>query len=184
MATLKTPVTADDHIQGPEDAAATLVEYGDYECPHCGRAYSIVKRVQKHFGKGLRFVFRNFPLSEMHTHAESAAETAEFAGAHGKFWEMHDGLFENQERLGGPLYLELAQELSLPVTELRRALEEGKYKDRVRTDFSSGVRSGVNGTPTFFINGKRHDGAFDYESLVRAIEEAAGGPRNAISAQA
>jgi protein-disulfide isomerase len=182
MATLKTPVTPDDHIHGPENAAATLVEYGDYECPHCGRAYSIVKRVQKHFGKGLRFVFRNFPLSEMHPQAESAAETAEFAGAHGKFWEMHDGLFENQGRLGGPLYLELAQEQGLPVTELRQALAEGKYKDRVRADFSSGVRSGVNGTPTFFINGKRLDGPFDYESLVRAIEEAVGGPRNAISA--
>ena len=182
MATLKTPVTANDHIQGPENAAATLVEYGDYECPHCGRAYSIVKRIQKHFGKGLRFVFRNFPLSEMHPQAESAAETAEFAGAHAKFWEMHDGLYENQERLGGPLFLELAQELGLSATGLRQALEEGKYKDRVRADFSSGVRSGVNGTPTFFINGKRHDGSFDYESLVRAIEEAVSGPKNAISA--
>jgi protein-disulfide isomerase len=181
MPRLKTPVTQDDHIQGPEDAAATLVEYGDYECPHCGRAYPIVNRVQKHFGKGLRFVFRNFPLSEMHPQAESAAETAEFAGAHGKFWEMHDSLFENQERLGGSLYLELAKKLGLAVTELRKALEEGKYKDDVRADFSSGVRSGVNGTPTFFINGERHDGPFDYESLVRAIEEAAGGPRSAIS---
>ena len=182
MATLKTPVTLEDHIQGPEDAAATLVEYGDYECPHCGHADPIVKRVQKHFGKGLRFVFRNFPLSEIHPHAESAAETAEFADAHGKFWEMHDGLFENQERLGGPLYLKLAQELSLSPVELRQALEEGKYKDRVRVDFSSGVPSGVNGTPTFFINGKRHDGPFDYESLVLAIDEAIDRQRNAISA--
>jgi len=181
MATLKTAVTPEDHVQGPENAAATLVEYGDYECPHCGHAYGIVKRVQKHFGKGLRFVFRNFPLSEMHSHAESAAETAEFAGAHEKFWQMHDGLFENQERLGGPLYLELAQELGLSPAELRKALEEAKYKDRVRADFSGGVRSGVNGTPTFFINGKRHDGPFDYESLVLAIEEASGS-RDAISA--
>ena len=181
MATLKTPVTPEDHIQGPENAAATLVEYGDYECPYCGQAYPIVKRVQKHFGKGLRFVFRNFPLSEIHPHAESAAETAEFAGAHGKFWEMHDGLYENQGRLGAPLYLELAQALSLSPVELRQGLE-GKYKDRVRADFSSGVRSGVNGTPTFFINGKRHDGSFDYESLVLAIEEATGKPRKAISA--
>ena len=182
MATLKTPVTPEDHVQGPENAAATLVEYGDYECPHCGSAYSIVKRVQKHFGKGLRFVFRNFPLSEIHPHAESAAETAEFAGAHGKFWEMHDGLFENQERLGGPLYLELAQEFGLSSAELRQALEQEKYKGRVRADFSSGVRSGVNGTPTFFINGKRHDGPFDYESLVQAIEEATGKAQKAISA--
>lgn len=182
MATLKMPVAAEDHIQGPENAAATLVEYGDYECPHCGFAHPIVKRVQKHFAKRLRFVFRNFPLNEMHPHAESAAETAEFAGAHGKFWEMHDGLFENQQRLGGPFYLELAQKLSLPAAELPQALEEGKYRDRVRSDFSSGVRSGVNGTPTFFINGKRHDGPFDYESLVLAIDDAIGKERNAISA--
>jgi protein-disulfide isomerase len=182
MATLKTPITPEDHIQGPENAAATLVEYGDYECPYCGRAYPIVKRVQKHFGKGLRFVFRNFPLSNMHPQAESAAETAEFAGAHGKFWEMHDGLFENQERLGGPLYLELAQAMSLSAEQLQQALEEGKYQKRVRADFSTGVRSGVNGTPTFFINGKRHDGPFDFESLVLAIEQELGRQRNAISA--
>jgi protein-disulfide isomerase len=182
MATLKTPVTPEDHVQGLENAAATLVEYGDYECPHCGSAYPIVKRVQKHFGKGLRFVFRNFPLNQTHPHAESAAETAEFAGAHGKFWEMHDRLFENQERLGVPFYLELAQDLRLPPAELRQALEEGKYKDRVRAEFSGGVRSGVNGTPTFFINGKRHDGPFDYQSLVVAIEEAMGTQPRAISA--
>jgi protein-disulfide isomerase len=182
MTKLKTPITPEDHIQGPENAAATLVEYGDYECPYCGRAYPIVKRVQKHFGKGLRFVFRNFPLSEMHPQAESAAETAEFAGAHGKFWEMHDGLFENQERLGGPLYLELAQRMSLSAEQLQQALGEGKYQKRVRADFSTGVRSGVNGTPTFFINGKRHDGPFDFESLVLAIEQELGKQRNAISA--
>jgi protein-disulfide isomerase len=182
MATLNTQVTSEDHFQGAENGAATLVEYGDYECSHCGQAYGIVKRVQKHFGKTLRFAFRNFPLNQVHAHAESAAETAEFAGARGKFWEMHDGLFENQERLGGPFYLELAQELSLSTAELRQALEEGKYKDRVRADFNSGVRSGVNGTPTFFINGERHDGPFDYESLVAAIEEAIGGQQNAISA--
>src|SRR6266849_10575619 len=155
MAKLRTAVTPEDHIQGPEDAEAILVEYGDYECPHCGGAYPIVKRVQKHFGKGIVFVFRNFPLSETHPHAESAAEAADIAGAHGKFWEMHDLLFENQERLSEPLYLELAEELSLPPEALRQALEEGIYQARVRADFSSGVRSGVNGTPTVFINGER-----------------------------
>jgi protein-disulfide isomerase len=182
MATLKPPVTPEDHSQGLENAAATLVEYGDYECPHCGRAYPVVKRVQRHFGKELRFVFRNFPLSELHPQAESAAETAEFAGVHGKFWEMHDGLFESQKRLGGPIYLELARDLSLSGEDLRQALKEGKYTDRVRADFSGGVRSGVNGTPTFFVNGKRHDGPFDYESLVLAIEQAIGSQRNATSA--
>src|SRR6516225_10943810 len=96
---LRVPINDQDHIQGNSDARCTLVEYGDYECPHCGHAYPIVKRIQKHFGKKLRFVFRNFPLAEMHPHAQSAAETAEYAGAHGKFWEMHDGLFQNQEQL-------------------------------------------------------------------------------------
>jgi protein-disulfide isomerase len=182
MAMLKVPVTPEDHFQGAKDAAGTLVEYGDYECPHCGSAYSIVKRVQKHFGKELRFVFRNFPLQQIHPHAESAAETAEFAGAHGKFWEMHDALFENQQRLDAPLYSELAREMKLSPEELEQALEEGKYKSRVRDDFSGGVRSGVNGTPTFFINGKRHDGPFDYQSLVQAIEGAIGDQRNTMSA--
>ena len=182
MANLRPPVTPEEHIQGPENAPVTLVEYGDYECPHCGRAYPVIKRVQKHFGKRLRFVFRNFPLSELHPHAESAAETAEFAGAHGKFWEMHDLLFENQERLSGDLYLKLAEQLSLPIEALTKALEEGTYQTRVRADFSSGVRSGVNGTPTFFINGKRHDGPFDYETLVPAIQGQIGRHGNAAVA--
>ena len=172
MSTLKVAVNPGDHIQGDERAGCTLVEYGDYECPHCGHAYPIVKLIQKHFGKRLRFVFRNFPLNESHPHAESAAESAEFAGAHGKFWEMHDLLFENQDRLSGDLYLELAQELHLAPADLQRALEERKYQARVRADFTGGVRSGVNGTPTFFINGRRHDGPFEYEDLLGAIEEA------------
>lgn len=172
MATLTIPVTSADHVQGPESAELTLTEYGDYECPYCGRAYPIVKRVQKHFGERLRFVFRNFPLSELHPHAEAAAETAEFAGARGKFWEMHDLLFENQERLGGPLFMELAEKLELPVTGLSHALEDKEYRTRVRGDFAGGVRSGVNGTPTFFINGRRHDGPFDFEFLVEAMEAA------------
>jgi protein-disulfide isomerase len=172
MATLKVPVSVEDHIQGPENAAVTLVEYGDYECPHCGRAYPIVQLVQKHFGSRLRFVFRNFPLSEMHPNAEFAAETAEFAGANGKFWEMHDLLFENQTRLGGPLYAELAHKVHLPVEGLREALEAREYKPRVQADFLSGARSGVNGTPTFFMNGHRHDASYEYEDLVQGIEEA------------
>src|SRR5579862_3951265 len=122
MATLKVPVTSADHSQGPENAGVVLVEYGDYECPHCGRAYPIVKRVQEHFGKRLRLIFRNFPLGEMHPHAVAAAETAEFAGSHGKFWEMHDLLFENQSRLGETLFLELATTLKLSPAALQKAL--------------------------------------------------------------
>jgi protein-disulfide isomerase len=169
---LKVAVTAEDHAQRPESAPVTVVEYGDYECPHCGHAYPIVKQVQKHFGKRLRFVFRNFPLSEIHPHAEGAAEAAEFAGAQGKFWEMHDLLFENQERLDEALYLALAQELELPAGTLRKALESGTYRTRVRAEFAGGVRSGVNGTPTFFVNGDRHDGPYEFEDLVLAIDEA------------
>jgi protein-disulfide isomerase len=170
VSTLKIPVGSADHIQGHENATITLVEYGDYECPHCGRAYPIVKRVQKHFGKRLRFVFRNFPLGEMHPHAEFAAETAEFAGAHGKFWEMHDLLYESQNRLGGELFQELAKRLKLAWADLLTALEKREFLARVRADFAGGVRSGVNGTPTFFVNGKRHDAPFEYVDLVAAIE--------------
>jgi|SRR5882724_522110 len=173
MSTLKIPVSVADHIQGEENAPVTLVEYGDYQCPYCGQAYPIVKRVQKHFGKRLRFVFRNFPLIEMHPDAEFAAETAEFASAQGKFWETHDMLYENQKRLGGELYAEIAKQLKLAPTDLRGALEKREFAPRVRADFSGGVRSGVNGTPTFFINGQRHDASFDYDTLVTAIEAAA-----------
>ena len=111
MATLNIPVTSEDHIQGDAGAAILLVEYGDYECPHCGHAYPIVKRVQKHFGGKLAFVFRNFPLNQIHPNAENAAESAEFAASKGKFWEMHDGIFEHQRTLGPPLLLELAKKL-------------------------------------------------------------------------
>lgn len=172
MAILAVPVTAEDHVQGPEDADVTLVEYGDYECPHCGRAYPIVQQIQKKFGEQLRFVYRNFPLGQMHPHAEAAAEVAEFAGAHGKFWEMHDRLFENQERLGEGLFLALAKELSLSTTAMRQALQQKTFEARVRADFTGGIRSGVNGTPTFFINGHRHNGSFDLDVLVAAIQQA------------
>jgi protein-disulfide isomerase len=174
MAALKMPITAEDHIQGLESADVTLVEYGDYQCPHCGHAYPVVHQVQKQFGKRLRFVFRNFPLSEMHPQAEAAAEVAEFAGAQGKFWEMHDKLYENQERLGEALFLDLGERLKLSTTALRQALEQRTFEARVRADFKGGVRSGVNGTPTFFINGHRHDGSFDFEALVSAIHQAMG----------
>jgi protein-disulfide isomerase len=172
MSELRVPVTPADHIQGSERAPVTLVEYGDYECGYCGLAHPIVKSVQKHFGKNLMFVFRNFPLTQVHPHARSAAETAEFAGAHGLFWEMHDGLYENQDRLGIPLLFALADALGLSELELRDALENGTYGPKVQADFVGGVRSGVNGTPTFFIAGRRHEGSFDYDELVAAIDAA------------
>jgi protein-disulfide isomerase len=170
MAVLKVPVNASDHVQGRDDAPLTLLEYGDYECPYCGLAYPIIKDVQSYFGERLRFVFRNFPLTQVHPNAESAAETAEFAAVHGRFWEMHDGLFENQQYLGLKLYVTLASRLALPIRDLRVALAAGIYASRVRSDFLSGVRSGVNGTPTFFINSMRHDGTPEFDDLVRALE--------------
>ena len=172
MTKLSIAVSSKDHLQGDPDAPCTLVEYGDYQCPSCGQAYPIVKRVQKHFGKRLSFVFRNFPLSQMHRYAESAAETAEFAAAHDKFWQMHDLLYENQDRLGNELWIELAQELHLASAQLTEALETKEFQPRVKADFSGGVRSGVNGTPTFFINSVRHDGSYDFASLVEAIDQA------------
>ncbi|UKJ76494.1 DsbA family protein [Azospirillum brasilense] len=170
MAVLKMPVTSSDHIQGDAHAPVTLVEYGDYECPYCGAAHPHVQLVQKHYGRQLRFVFRHFPLTEVHPNAQSAAESAEFAGAHGRFWEMHDLLFENQERLGIPLLFAAVRSLGLSETELRDALAEGTYTPKVRDDFLGGVRSGVNGTPAFFINDRRHDGPFDFPHLVAAID--------------
>ncbi len=171
MATLKVPVGPADHSQGPADAPVTLVEYGDYECSQCGHAYPIIKAVQNRFGKQLRFAFRNFPLREIHPNAEVAAETAEFAATHGKFWDMHDLIFENQNSLSEQMLGELAHRLTLDRQALRDALRSGTFAERVQEDFSSGVRSGVNGTPTFFINGQRHDGDFELETLLQAIQK-------------
>ena len=166
---LKVPVTADDHIQGDLTAPLTLVQYGDYQCPYCGMAYPIIKRVQKHFGKQLTFVFRNFPLAEMHPFAEIAAETAEFAGSRGKFWEMHDLIYEHQEALSLELLVELAHNLDLPRADLEKTLENSAFAKKIKNDFMGGVLSGVNGTPTFFINDLRYSGSFEYEELISAI---------------
>ena len=172
-AKLKPPVGPHDHVQGPAEAPVTLVEYGDYECPYCGEAYPVVKALQKRLGDQMRFVFRNFPLAQAHPHAEHAAEAAEAAGAQGKFWEMHDLLYENQDALEDEDLVRYARALHLDVPRFVKEMESGAYLERVREDFRSGVRSGVNGTPSFFINGARHDGPFDLGSLLAAIEEAA-----------
>ena len=169
-AVLTLAVAGRDHTQGPAEAPVTLVEYGDYECPHCGRAYPIVKQVQHDMGAQLRFVFRNFPLQESHPHAEHAAEAAEAAGAQGKFWEMHDRLFERQFALDDENLLEYATELGLDAKRLGADLGARRFQPRVREDFRSGVASGVNGTPTFFINDARYDGEWDVASLRAALD--------------
>jgi protein-disulfide isomerase len=154
-ATLTPDVGERDHVAGPKTAPLTLVEYGDFECPHCGRAYPIVKAIQQKLGKDLRFVFRHFPLTKVHLHAEHAAEAAEAAGAQGAFWQMHDMLFQRQFALDDENLVEYAKELGLDADKLAGALDAGTHRQRVRDDFMSGVRSGVNGTPTFLIIGVR-----------------------------
>jgi protein-disulfide isomerase len=172
-AALTMPVTEErDHIQGPTDAAVTLVEYGDYECPYCGAAYPIIKEVQSRMSERLRFVFRNFPIATSHPHAEQAAEAAEAAATQGSFWQMHDLLYENQGRLRDPDLRDYAERLALDVERFDKELAEHVHASRVREDFMSGVRSGVNGTPTFYINGARHDDSYDVETMVAALERA------------
>jgi len=169
---LTLPLSSRDHMQGSPLAPVILVEYGDYECPFCGQAYLVVKEVQRLLGKQLCFVFRNFPLSAAHPHAEHAAEAAEAAGAQNAFWPMHDVLYENQDALEDEDLARYAKALKLDLPRFVKEMEAHTYAERVRNDFGSGVRSGVNGTPTFFINGMRHDGPFDLRSLLAAIEEA------------
>jgi protein-disulfide isomerase len=161
-----------DHIQGRPDTAVTLVEYGDYECPYCGEAYPIMKEVQARMGERLRFVFRNFPITTAHPHAERAAEAAEAAASQGKFWEMHDTLYENQRRLRDEDLHAHAERLGLDVAMFDEEMAEHVHAERVHEDFMSGVRSGVNGTPTFYINGVRHDDSYDAETLSAALERA------------
>ena len=170
---LKPAVGPNDHAQGPEDAPITLVEYGDYQCPYCGMAYPIIKRIQATLGKQLRFVFRNFPLAEAHPHATAAAELAEAAASQGKFWEMHDTLYEHQTALDGPDLERYAKKVGLDFAALEAALASGAPHQRVRGDFMSGVRSGVNGTPALFINGRRFDGDWrDEEEFLNALRAA------------
>jgi protein-disulfide isomerase len=166
-------VTARDHIQGAMDAEVVLVEYGDYQCPYCGAAYPIVKQLQKRMKDKMSFVFRNFPLASAHPHAEHAAEAAEAAAGQGKFWEMHDVLYENQEALEDENLLKYATAVGLDLRRFKRDLTEQVYAPRVREDFRTGVRSGVNGTPSFFINGERYNGPYDFKSLLAAIASVA-----------
>ncbi|WP_246207335.1 DsbA family protein [Bradyrhizobium rifense] len=146
------------------------MEYGDYQCPFCASACAVVDQPEPYFEGQIRFVFRHFPLAEVHPYAEVAAESAEFAGAAGVFWEMHEALFRSQAILSVPTIMRIAEKLRLSETMMRHALETGQFRSNVRNDFMGGVRSGVNGTPTFFINGVRHEGPFDFASLASAIQ--------------
>ena len=167
---LTPPVGPRDHAQGAPRSLVTLVEYGDFECPHCGAAYPIVKQIQQAMGSKLRFVYRHFPLTRIHPHAQHAAEISEAASQHGKFWPMHDLLFEHQDALDDRSLIAYAASLGIDPDWARAALSDGRFQRRVRDDFASGVRSGVNGTPTFFINGERYDGSWD--TLLETLAEA------------
>jgi protein-disulfide isomerase len=174
--TLTPPVSDRDHAQGPASAKVTLVEYGDYECPYCGTAHPVVKQLQKEMGKQMRFVFRNFPLSQAHPHARHAAIAAEVVGSHSEdeFWQMHDTLYEHQDALEDDDLAGYAEALGVPATEIIDAFAGGPVAERVRADFRSGIRSGVNGTPTFFVNGERYDGNWtDVQSFVSVLRGAA-----------
>jgi protein-disulfide isomerase len=172
MAELRVPVSPADHMRGGADGRVVLVEYGDYECPYCRLAHIQVLRLGKHFGDDLTYVFRHFPLTEIHPHAGLAAETAEFAGAQNRFWDMHDAIYAYQDQLSLLFLSGAARALGLSERNLEIALEANTYAPKVAQDFRGGVRSGVNGTPTFFINGRRHDAPFDYEHLADGIRSA------------
>jgi protein-disulfide isomerase len=172
-AELVVPVGTQDHVAGPDNAPVTLVEYGDFECPHCGRAEPMIQNIRRHLADQLRFVYRHFPLAEAHPHAEAAAESAESAGAQGKFWPMHDIIFRNQDALEIEDLLEYAAEIGVDASRVEQDLADGTYHRKVRDDFRGGIRSGVNGTPTFFINGLRFDGNWaNTTEFLQALHDA------------
>jgi protein-disulfide isomerase len=168
--TLSVPVNEHDHFQGMQTAPVTLLMYGAYECPHCVEGNSVVKEIQGRLSEQLRFVFRHFPRANVHPHAEAAAEVAEAAGAQGKFWEMHDKLFENYRRLDGEHLLNYAEELALDMQEFDHAISGRIYLGKVLADLQSGMESGVKGTPTYFINGVKHNSSGEFGILLDAIE--------------
>jgi protein-disulfide isomerase len=170
MSTITQPISTHDHAEGPADAPLILVEYGDYQCPYCGAAYPVIKRLQKKLGKKLRFVFRNFPLTQAHPYALISAGAAEAAALQGKFWEMHDLIFEQQTLLKPEIIATWAKSIGLNLDKFENDIKQDVVEKRIKEDRQSGIRSGVNGTPTFFINGTRYDGAPDYDSLLAALE--------------
>jgi len=168
------PLNVRDHLSGRGDALVTLVEYGDYECPFSAMAHPVMKAVQREMGGDLRFAFRHFPLTAAHPHSALAAAAAEAAGAQGRFWQMHDMLFEHQQALESSDLVSYARSLGLDTLRFAQALESGTYEEVVRMDFRGGLRSGVNGTPAFFVNGQRYEGVWSRkEPLVRALRDSA-----------
>jgi len=170
-ATLTPPVSAGDHVAGHSNAPLTLVEYGDYQCPYCGAAHPVIKRIQRTLGRELRFVFRNFPLTQAHPYAMIAAEAAEAAALQQKFWEMHDFIYEHQDDLEPEVLPVWARRVGLNLEEFGNAIGKGGVSTRIKEDRLSGIKCGVNGTPCFFINGVRYDGTADYEPMIAVLKE-------------
>jgi Na+/H+ antiporter NhaA/protein-disulfide isomerase len=177
---LDRPVQPDrDHVRGPVEARLTLVEYGDFECPFCGRATGVVRELRARFGDDLRYVFRHLPLTDVHDHAELAAQAAEAAAAQGRFWDMHDLLFEHQDELELEDLLGYAHDLGLDVERFAREIADTRHATRVREDVASAERSGARGTPTFFIGERRHVGPYDAETLARELARPSAGSDSA-----
>lgn len=175
QALLSIPVGPEDHSRGPLDAKLTVVEYADYQCPYCGEAYPFVEQLLTTFADSMRLIFRNLPLTQVHPHAEAAAEVAEAVGLQGKFWEIHDTLFENQHDLSTPSLLRYVEKVGADVHRATSDIASGGPRQRVKADAEGAIRSGANGTPTFFVNGVRYDGSWMYEPfaeyLTKALED-------------
>jgi protein-disulfide isomerase len=172
MARLKPPVSIQDHIKGTLQAPVILVEYGDFQCPYCGAAHPILKEIEKIYKDQMAFVFRHFPLAESHPYAQAAAVAAEAAANQDRFWQMHDLIFENQLNLSPDTLLLLAEALKLNIKSFQKDIKDTKLIEKVEADFESGIISGVNGTPSFYINGAKFNGSYDKHSLSHAIENA------------
>jgi protein-disulfide isomerase len=173
MTALTPGVNELDHADGPAGARVTLVEYADFECPSCGEAFPVIQQVRQAFGPNLRFVFRHFPLRSSHPHALGAAKAAEAAAAQGKFWAMHQRLFQHQTQLAEADLLRHARKLGLDLERFQRDLASSTAETRIREDLASGAQSGVRGTPTLFIDGERYTGRHDRVSLIDALARAA-----------
>ena len=170
MAELTPPISAEDHVEGPERAELELVMYGDFQCPYCTAAYPIVRRIRDQLGGRLLFAFRNFPLREIHPLAERAAEAAEAAAAQGAFWQMHDRMYESGGALSREDLIRYAGELGLDSDRVAAELDSEVHRPRIERDLDSGIASGVTGTPGFFVGGRLYGGSFDAQSLRAALE--------------
>lgn len=164
-------VTDTDHVFGSPDATLEVIEYGDYECPYCGRAYPMLKNIQEKLGKEMRFVFRNFPLKKIHPHSFAASMATEAAALQGKFWEMHDSVFENQQSLSDEKILELAQTIGLDMKRFKVDILRSELAEKVEKDFKDGIRIGVNRTPSFFANGKKYEGNLEERNILQFLED-------------